>query len=84
MSFRDILSHRAALQTEFFGSSAGAFEDIDEFTLYARFNALKKVVINTSHLNDFQSKSICPGSSFISRRRLLFQHIDSVSRDIDC
>lgn len=38
MSFRDLLSHRAAVRTESFGSIAGAYEDIEEFTLYAIYN----------------------------------------------
>ncbi|XP_037039464.1 uncharacterized protein LOC119076674 [Bradysia coprophila] len=37
MSFRDLLSHRVAVQTESFGSSAGAFKDIDEFTFRSRY-----------------------------------------------
>lgn len=34
MSFRDLLSHRHGLRTESWGSSAGAFKDIEEITLF--------------------------------------------------
>ncbi|KAJ6636545.1 Protein flp [Pseudolycoriella hygida] len=37
MSFRDLLSHRHGLRTESFGSSAGAFKDIEEFTFRSRY-----------------------------------------------
>ncbi|KAG4072576.1 hypothetical protein HA402_004665 [Bradysia odoriphaga] len=37
MSFRDLLSHRAGLQTEYFGSSFGAFKDIDELLYRSRY-----------------------------------------------
>lgn len=40
MSFRDLFSHRHGLRTESFGSSAGAFKDLEEFTLYVLYTFL--------------------------------------------
>ncbi|XP_037024097.1 uncharacterized protein LOC119065995 [Bradysia coprophila] len=37
MTFRDLLSHRAGLQTEYFGSSFGAFKDTDELLYRSRY-----------------------------------------------